>query len=50
MLLLLLQVWYESAKEQVLSFGERTLSVAVAKRSYTAEGDTETEALLETLG
>ncbi|WIA39175.1 hypothetical protein OEZ86_005300 [Tetradesmus obliquus] len=44
------QVWYESAKQQVLAFGERTLSVAVAKRSCAAEGDSETEALLETLG
>lgn len=47
---LLIQVWYESAKHHVLAFGERTLSLAVVKRGSRSEVDTETEALLDTLG
>lgn len=42
-------MWYDTAKAAVLNLGERTLSVAVTKRSYGEEGDTEVEALLETL-
>ena len=47
--LCLAQVWYESAKQAVLTIGEHTLSNAVTKRSSGEEGDTEVEALLDTL-
>eukprot|EP00878_Enallax_costatus_P013853 GHUV01014488.1.p1 GENE.GHUV01014488.1~~GHUV01014488.1.p1 ORF type:complete len:755 (+),score=246.91 GHUV01014488.1:294-2267(+) len=43
------QVWYEAAKQAVLTIGEHTLSNAVTKRSSGEEGDTEVEALLDTL-